>query len=73
MAAILTGDSGTKSIPTARAYVFGAGMPASTTAADYGVATSTSARANVWQPAGVDNSAVAVTNPPSATSDIGSN
>ena len=69
----LTGDSGTKSIPTARAYVFGPGMPASTVAADYGVATATSAHANIWQPSGVDLANSAVTNPPSAPSDIGSN
>lgn len=67
----LTGDSGTARLPTARGYVFGGAPPVLASTGDAGVSTTPTARTGVWQPAGFDSSAVPVTNPPSATSDIG--
>ena len=57
-------DGGVAVSPTARATVR-AGMPASTPTTDAGVATATSARPNVFDPQ------VGMTNPPSATPDVG--
>ena len=65
--AIITGDSGTASIPTSRADVFAAGMPASHTT-DYGNGgTATSARPDTCNPY-----SLLYTNPPSAPADPGS-
>lgn len=62
-----SGDSGIKTTVTTRLPVFGGSMAASTTTADYGVATNTSARPDTRNPL-----APLYTNPPSAASDPGS-
>jgi hypothetical protein len=82
----LTGDSGVSTAPTARATVFPTGTPAAspgnvltgnngatgdigpTPGTDYGIGTATSAGANTRNPI-----CYGMTNPPSASSDPGSN
>lgn len=58
-------DTGTAVTPTARTATMPGGMPASNDLLDYGTATNTAARPDTSNPP------TGLTNPPSATPDLG--